>query len=208
MGLKLPATLIMVIMVGASVVVLRLGSGLGGLESGKSEEFSSLWKNHLEQRLAATDRPENLFTGYYWLVSPELNAWEINEEGKAIVCASASRTAKAHPILREAEIRFTAERAWLKDDFGEFFFRRRDIVSDPRLTDTWQEIALGVRKPAPRYDCLWEAVREAASVQDHPHLVDIIVNDMKEKGLVANPNKMTPEDILWVMVEWSLPWWD
>jgi len=51
-------------------------------------------------------------------------------------------------------------------------------------------------------------VREAASVQDHPHLVDIIVNDMKEKGLVANPNKMTPEDILWVMVEWSLPWWD
>ncbi|HQF40898.1 MAG TPA: hypothetical protein PKW34_01055, partial [Candidatus Paceibacterota bacterium] len=138
MGLKLPATLIMV---GASVVVLRLGSGLDGLESGKSEEFFSLWKNHLEQRLTATDRPEDLFAGYYWPVSPELNAWEINEEGKVIACASASRTAKAHPILLEAEIRFTAERAWLKDDFGEFFFRRRDIVSDPRLTDTWQEIA-------------------------------------------------------------------
>ncbi|HQF41250.1 MAG TPA: hypothetical protein PKW34_02950, partial [Candidatus Paceibacterota bacterium] len=85
---------------------------------------------------------------------------------------------------------------------------RRDIVSDPRLTDTWQEIALGVRKPAPRYTCLWEAVREAASAQNHLHLVDIIVNDMKEKGLITNPNKMTPEDILWVMVEWSLPWWD
>lgn len=170
------------------------------------------WENYLRQNSApavnatnaARIEEKNLFAGYYWTDSPELKAWEI-KEGKI---RDSGRTAESFPLIKEDEIRFTKERAWLKDEQGDFFFWKRNIVNDPRLTITWQDIALGEREPSKGNNCLWEIVGEAASAAEQPDIVKTIIDDMEAKKLLGDPTKMTLGDIRWVMIEWSLPLWD
>jgi len=192
-------------MIGACLLAFQFGT----------EEFSFLWKNYLQSQkpqmsTTANDLKEEageLFSGYYWPDSPRLPAWQIKKSGKIIPLTQA---AKLFPIIEEAEVQFTKERVWIKNDnIGIFFFWRRNIVNDPRLTEVWQNITLGQQEPTPGNDCLWEIIGEAASANNHPNIVDIIINDMKKQGLLHKPTtRMTLKEIRWVMVEWSLPLWD
>lgn len=171
-----------------------------------SRGFFPLWGKECE----ACERTEGMFAGYYWPESSSLPAWQLDKDEKVIASA---RSAESWPILTADKVCFENDWLWVSDNDqefgGDFFFFRKNIVADPRLTETWQEIALGQRDPACGHNCLWEIITEATAAEEHPNLVHAIVDDMKAQGLLVKPvNQMTLEGIRKAMVEWSVPVWD
>lgn len=123
---------------------------------------------------------EDFFNGWCWAWNPSVIVWKLDQDRQE---TPSGLTGESFLLFKP--IRIEEGKIWVEEtdpEFrGRYFFHSDDVTFDPRLTKTWEEIALG--QHCPEGDSIWEIVAEAASAESQPELVSKIVDEMCRAGL-------------------------